>query len=265
MRLCVHSASFIVCYLCICWSLDSQPLVLALKHLHDGNKVFRLIPLCIHLCFLPTKMEVSWADYYVLMYKKQELHPFPALSPCLPPSLLSSLASSAVWSMGPGQVAKHVQPSLPPPPSSSTLLPPFPLPSRRPPVQLCRSPQVPARSDVQHGRQHVRSSPLFTGAERSKRRAPSGSTARVRILAGEPAPPDTEFTGRNLSSKTQTNEVLLIKHSFIAGFYRLALGEDLWRDTFVIFVQIQVYILYVLILFWVNLNFNLWLVNPFNH
>lgn len=34
----------------------------------------------------------------------------------MPPSLPSSLASSAVWSMGPGQVAKHVQPSLPPPP-----------------------------------------------------------------------------------------------------------------------------------------------------
>ena len=141
MRLCVHSASFIVCYLCICWSLDSQPLVLALKHLHDGNKVFRLIPLCIHLCFLPTKMEVSWADYYVLMYKKQELHPFPALSPCLPPSLLSSLASSAVWSMGPGQVAKHVQPSLPPPPSSSLLLhPPPPFSS---PIQTASCSAVP--------------------------------------------------------------------------------------------------------------------------
>lgn len=43
---------------------------------------------------------------FLNVFQKQKLHPLPAH---LPPSL----ASSAVWSIGPGQIAKHVQPSLP--------------------------------------------------------------------------------------------------------------------------------------------------------
>lgn len=81
------------------------------------------------------------ADYYSLVYLKSLSISCAALPP--PPP---ALASSAVWSMGPGQVAKRVEPNPPSTPRS-----PCPRPSRRPPVQLCRSPQVSARSDVQHG------------------------------------------------------------------------------------------------------------------
>lgn len=132
----------------------------------------------------------------------------------------------------------------PPPPFSS-------------PIQTASCSAVPlaaGSSQVRCSTRATTCSLLTAVYRRGTVQAPSGSTARVRILAGEPAPPETEFTRRNLSSKTQTNEVLLIKHSFIAGFYRLSVGEDLWRDTFVIFVQIQVYNLYDLILCGVNLN-----------
>lgn len=83
------------------------------------------------------------ADYYSLVCLKSLSISCASLPP--PPP---ALASSAVWSMGPGQVAKRVEPN---PPSTPTPRSPCPRPSRRPPVQLCRSPQVSARSDVQHG------------------------------------------------------------------------------------------------------------------
>ena len=153
-------------------------------------------------------------------------------------------------------------PSSPPPPPPPPPPPLFPPP---PPASCSAVPLAAGSSQVRCSTRATTCS-LLTAVYRrgtvQNAEAPSGSTARVRILAGEPAPPETEFTRQNLSSKTQTNEVLLIKHSFIAGFYRLAVGEDLWRDTCVKFIQIQVYLVCVLSLFWVNLNINLWLFNP---
>lgn len=193
---------------------------------------------------------MNGADYYFIICKKwkKSISSFSySLSPSLLPSLLSSLASSAVWSMGRGQVAKRVQPSLPPPPprpppsTSQPSTPPLTLPSRQPPVQLCRSPQVPARSDVQHERQHV---PLLTAvyhAWLSRRRAhrygnvqhvlfflfreqsrwwwiQSRFTAEFFGFWQVGGGSEMAFTAQYLCTKTQTNEVPLIKHSFIAGF-----------------------------------------------
>lgn len=140
--------------------------------------------------------------------------------------------------MGPGQVAKHVQPSLPPPPPSPPPPSPhLPLPSRRPPVQLCRSPQVPARSDVQHERQHVRSSPLFTGVESSNtdisQQIVNSEWFHCKLWAFWQVEKASEikFMTQNLSITTQTNEVLLIKHLFSAGFYRLQYRGSSMKKT----------------------------------
>lgn len=101
-------------------------------------------------------IEAACTDYYFLTSKKTRsfIHFLPSLPSSLPP-FPSLVQLSGQWDRG-------KEPSM-----YSQIFPPFPLhplPSRRPPVQLWRSPQVPARSDVQHRRQHVHSSPLFCRA-----------------------------------------------------------------------------------------------------
>lgn len=134
--------------------------------------------LCVNFMFQRQSVVVV-SRYYFLTYKTNHRSCIHFLQPPLPHAP-PFLASSAVWSMGPGQGAKRGEPSLP------SICP---LPSRRPPVQLCRSPQVPARSDVQHGRQHVHSSPLFitsvchTAAKSRDAPAPTGANADAALAA----------------------------------------------------------------------------------
>lgn len=84
---------------------------------------------------------VEGSDYYSLMYLK-------SLSiSCSSPSSCSRSFSCLVNGTRAGSQACQANTPLSPPPPRS----PCPRPSRRPPVQLCRSPQVSARSDVRHG------------------------------------------------------------------------------------------------------------------
>lgn len=70
----------------------------------------------------------------------------------------------------------QVHPPSPRPPAHHHYLLPLPPPSRRPPVQLCPSPQVAARSDVRHERQRVR--PL-AAHRRPRQTASSGEAFRL--------------------------------------------------------------------------------------